>query len=146
MIAKRCKIKEYIDEKSYANIRFTGPFNNDEKYKLYMDADMINAVYGNDSLIVTTAIPNKLYDALIYRIPIIASEGTFLGEIVSERKIGIAVDAANDNLEDKLDEFWNDFKYDSFEEECERFLKEIINEQNETCKKIKAFMLGGSSF
>ena len=143
VVAERCKIKEYVEGKKYTNIQFTGPFSNNEKFKLYIDADMINAIYGNDSLIVTTALPNKLYDALIYRIPIIASKGTFLGEIIEEHKIGIAVDIEGDSLLNQLDEYWSKFNYNTFEKECDLFLDEILSEQNETRKKIKAFMLGG---
>ncbi len=41
---------------------------------------MINSIYGNDSLEVTTALPNRLYEACMFKKPIISSRDTYLGE------------------------------------------------------------------
>lgn len=138
-IAERCKIREYVDKKGYSNIVFTGSFINSEKFKLYQDADMINAVYGNDSLIVTTALPNKLYDSLIYKIPIIASKGTFLGEIVNEYNIGVVVDVVHDDLQKAFDDYWDNFSYSKFEDNCNLLLEIVSGEMKETKKIIAGF-------
>lgn len=141
-IVSRCKIKEYVEEKNYFNVEFTGPFTNSEKQKLYEDTDMINAIYGNDSLIVSTALPNKLYDSAIYKIPIIASKGTFLGQLVEEWGLGVAIDVVNDDIVAVLDDFWKNFDYEAFHEDCNRFLESVLKEQQETCNNIKNFLTG----
>ncbi len=130
------RIQEYSNEINAANVYFTGSFCNEDKKKLYENVDMINAIYGNDSLIVTTALPNKLYDAIMYRKPIIASKGTYLGELVEENHIGIAIDVEKDNIKNELNAFWQRFDKEEFVSNCDRMYKNVLKEQNGTIEAI----------
>lgn len=138
-VTERCKLKEFVENNNFTQVQFTGSFSNTEKPELYNDVDMINAIYGNDSLIVTTALPNKLYDALIYKIPIIASKGTYLGKIVEANHIGIAVDVVNDDVQALMDNYWDNFVYDEFEKNCTRFLNDVTVEMIKTKEEIIGF-------
>ncbi len=130
------RIQEYSNEINATNVCFTGSFRNEDKKKLYENVDMINAIYGNDSLIVTTALPNKLYDAIIYRKPIIASKGTYLGELVENNHIGIAIDIEKDNIKEDLNAFWQSFDKDEFVSNCDKMYENVLKEQNDTIEAI----------
>ena len=83
---KNEKITDRLEEnigKSHV-LHFEGVYQNKEKPDIYKKIDLINAVYGNESLIVTTSLPNKLYDCIVFKRPIIVHSGTYLSEIVNE--------------------------------------------------------------
>ena len=48
---------------------FKGEFKNEDKPEIYREIDFINAIYGNKSLEVTTALPNRLYDGILFKKP-----------------------------------------------------------------------------
>ncbi len=59
---------------------------------LHGEVDIIYAVYDRFDRNCQIAMPTKFYEALITRIPIVVSKDTFVGKIVEEMGIGIAVD------------------------------------------------------
>lgn len=59
---------------------------------LYQSIDCVFSVYPEEDIGVQLALPNKLYEAIVCELPIIASNRTYLGEIVKEQGIGITVD------------------------------------------------------
>ena len=135
-------IKDYCQEQSIRNVSFYGKYANEDKRCLYEEVDFINAIYGNSSKIVTTALPNKLYDCLCYKIPIIASKGTYLAEVVEECGVGVAVDVIKDDIEEKLDDYIAKFDRETFEENCNLFLDRVICEQKKTDKLVGEFLEG----
>lgn len=137
-------IKEYCQNMGYTNVYFGGEFKNTEKETLYSDTDFINAIYGNDSLIVTTALPNKLYDCLYYKIPMIVSKGTYLAEIVDYYNLGIVVDIENDDLYDKIQNYVHSFNSDCFIKNCNTLLHLVINEHRTTINMILEFIRGNN--
>lgn len=78
--AKGCNIKDT----NRKNIIFKEAFNNKEKPFLYKNYDVIHPLYGNNDISVSTLTPNRLYDAIQYKKPILASKGSYLGEIVEK--------------------------------------------------------------
>lgn len=135
-------IKQYCEERCYDNVVFGGSFRNCEKNILYNGVDFINAIYGNDSLVVTSALPNKLYDCLYYKIPIIVSKGTYLGELVKKYELGIVLDVDNDDIHRCINEYINEFNKAYFVDNCEKLLSIVKTEQNKTEKKILSFIQG----
>jgi len=81
---------------SFENVAVTGPYSYaDDVPAIYSDLDAIYCVYPTSMLNVRLAMPNKLYEAIQCRLPIIVSRGTALGDFVVNKSIGIAVDPGN---------------------------------------------------
>lgn len=132
-------IKNYCEEKNIKNSIFKGRYNNFEKEKLYEDVDIINAVYGNGSLVVTTALPNKLYDCAFYKIPIMVNSGTYLEEVVNKYNIGFSVDPFKDNILEVIHSFKNSFNANQFDMGCQDFIEDVLKDQKRTMKEIESF-------
>ena len=79
-----CDLEGYCKRNNIKNVVFKGEFKNEDKPEIYREIDFINAIYGNKSLEVTTALPNRLYDGILFKKPIIASKGTYLGEVIKK--------------------------------------------------------------
>ena len=63
-----------------------------EVARLHRDIDMIYAVYDRFDRNCQIAMPTKFYEALITKIPIMVSKDTYVGNLVEEMGIGIAID------------------------------------------------------
>lgn len=133
-----CNLQEYCHNNDYANIKFQGEFKNEDKPQIYQQIDIINSIYGNNSVEVTTAIPNKLYDSLVFKKPILVSKGTYLAKIVERYHIGIAVDM--NNIEKDIDEYIKYFDSYQFNINANNLLHVVLNEQHVFHKKIREFI------
>lgn len=132
-------LKKYIEDNVISNVTFKGKFENKDKPQIYQDIDIINAYYGTGTLEVDTALPNKLYDCLIFKKPMIATKGTYLSTIVEKYKLGIAI-SKDDDLKTKLDNFIKNFNAVEFEKTTNMLLKIEANDQEKIVEKLKEFI------
>jgi succinoglycan biosynthesis protein ExoL len=80
--------------KSSNMIEYFGAFNyTQDIYEIFNSFDILYSVYDTDFINVQLAIPNKYYEALFFRKPIIVSSNTYLSEIVKREGIGIGVNS-----------------------------------------------------
>lgn len=92
------QLKNYADK--YSNVYFFGKYNGlTETKKIYEKLDIIYLVYDTtkESLNNQLALPNKLYESMCYKVPLICSENTYLAKIVNLHKIGVSIDCKNNN-------------------------------------------------
>jgi succinoglycan biosynthesis protein ExoL len=85
-------VKEYADK--YNNIKFFGEYNFfKDSAKIYSTLDILYMPYDttNGSLNNKIALPNKLYEAIYFQVPIITSKDTYLGELVEKYDIGMTI-------------------------------------------------------
>lgn len=60
----------------------------DDLDTIYSDVDVLFVMYDQNDINVQLALPNKLYEAMYYKKPIIVSSNTYLCEMVKKYKIG----------------------------------------------------------
>lgn len=78
--------------KSSNMIEYLGAFNYSQSiYNIFNSFDILYSVYNTDFINVSLAIPNKYYEALFFRKPIIVASNTYISEIVKREGIGISV-------------------------------------------------------
>lgn len=135
-----CNLEELCRQRQIDNVWFLGKFNNRDKGEIYEKIDMINSLYGDFSLEVTTAVPNRYYDALLYKKPILASKGTFLGELVAKKHLGLAVDVFTDDVKSLIDCYIKDFDTKNFQRCCQEELATVLREQQTYEERIKSFL------
>ena len=83
--------------KEYPNCKFHGAFNSPlDLPQIYSRIDLVLSTYDVESVNVFYAEPNKIYEAIYFRTPIIVSSGTFLAEKFNRLNIGFDVDAMNE--------------------------------------------------
>jgi len=139
-----CHLEEYCKKNEYQNVVFCGAFQNSEKPKLYNDIDIINSLYGNGSLEVRSALPNRLYDALIFKKPILTTKGTYLSEIVRKYKIGLVLDSSTTYCKTdyikSITDYVNSFDATAFVKNANYLLEIVKSEQLEFHKRIQEFV------
>ncbi len=132
-----CDLQAFCQRNGICNADFFSAYDNVQKPQIYRDIDLINAVYGNKTSEVVLALPNKLYDCVLFKKPIIVSSGTCLAKLVQQYNLGIAIDVEQDDVETVLNRYLETFDPDLFQAGCRDFLKlaqqeEAIAEQRVT--------------
>lgn len=84
------QLKKHTAEAS--NVFFTGAYKYEDVSKLYLESDVVWAAYPNKDFNVKYAISNKFHESLIFGIPTIYSDKTYLGEYAEKNSIGMSVD------------------------------------------------------
>lgn len=75
------------------NVFYHGAFKNpDDLFDIYASVDVLVSTYDVVSPNVRYAEPNKLYESIFFRCPIVVSSGTFLERKVKRLEIGYSVD------------------------------------------------------
>ncbi len=138
---KNCGIQNYCCENEITNVSFIGKYDNKQKYDLYKSIDIINSIYGDDSLDATTALPHRLYEACIFKKPIISSKGTYLGEIIDQYGLGLVVNVDHDDVLSELNEYVRTFNQTTFLQGCENFLNDVKKDEEILYNKLKEFII-----
>lgn len=117
------KLKAYSICHGLSNVEFFGRYQPSEKAQLIQNASFLLSTYGNHSPILTTALPNKLADACIYRRPIIVNDGTYLADVVREWGLGIVINLDNmQTIVNQLERYYEAAVFQKFIRNCDRFL------------------------
>jgi glycosyltransferase involved in cell wall biosynthesis len=90
--------RQFDNLKEYKNIFFHGKyFGYRDLPKIYSQIDILVVTYDFKEESVKRLEPNKLYDAIYFEVPIIASKNTFLAEKVQRLDIGYVLNVENTN-------------------------------------------------
>lgn len=135
-----CDLPAFCQKNGIHNAEFFPAYENAQKPKIYQEIDLINAVYGNKTCEVLLALPNKLYDCILFKKPIIVSEGTYLAEIVKQYHLGIAINVEQDDVKMVLNHYLDSFDPCQFEEGCKAFLKLVCREEKIARQRIADFL------
>lgn len=133
-------LEEYCIKNNINNVVFKPAFENKEKPAIYEGIDIINSVYGSNSQVVKTALPNKLYDCILFKKPIMVSNNTFLSNIVNKYHLGFCVDIEKDNIYQKLLKYIENFDYKLFLEGCSDFKDKVVEEEKQAEVRLKEFL------
>ena len=77
-------------------IRFCGPYEYTRDIKrIYSDVDLIYSVYDSNDRNCQIAMPNKFYEAIIARIPIVVASRTYVASEVLRLGIGASVESGD---------------------------------------------------
>ncbi len=96
------EINQYVMDKPW--VEMYGPYNYEKEIvSLYQKVDCVYSVYDSKLDNVRIALPNRLYEAIVCELPIIAAKGTALGQFVEEENVGATVSSESpDDLKELL--------------------------------------------
>lgn len=123
-----CDLEPFCQKRGIQNAEFHPAFTNDQKPAIYQDIQLINCVYGNHNQVVRLLLPNRLYDCVLFKKPIIVSKGTYLEQVITQYHLGLAVDVENDNVVQAVTAYLENFDRIAFEAGCCQFLARVQEE------------------
>ncbi|RST59498.1 glycosyltransferase [Siminovitchia terrae] len=100
------KLEDYIKDKSlkYENIQFIGKVNYLDTFDFYSSSDIMVAVYDPRIKNHKYSAPNKFYESILLKKPIIVGKDTGIDELVREHDIGFIIDYDYKEFINTLDE------------------------------------------
>lgn len=104
------KIQEYV--KNIENVKFIGKIQYKQIIQNTLDSDVVFACYDPSVPNHRYSSPNKLYEAMMCKKPIIVCNGTGIDKLVLEKQIGLTCDFNEKSLEEAfISIFENETKY-----------------------------------
>ena len=134
-----CDLQPFCQKNGIHNAEFHPAFTNDQKPAIYRDIHMINCVYGNHNQVVRLLLPNRLYDCVLFKKPIIVSKGTYLEQVITQYHLGLAVNVENENVVQAVTSYLESFDRIAFETGCNQFLEKVNEEITDYQNALHAF-------
>lgn len=135
--------KELIDmvkKKDIQNVFFHGEYVPTDRYEFIKNTDLLHNLYKDINTMM--AMGNKYYDGIIFRIPQLCTEDSFMGKRATSSNVGLECDPYSDSF---CEAIYNYFKlvyskdnFKCFKESCDAELESILKEYYDGCTKIKA--------
>lgn len=132
------RLEQYLEINHVRNVALTGRYQRQEEKELYLKSGMINVLRYNDSISNRTALPNRLYRAALWGKPLLALEGTYLGQVIEKYHLGLVLDSLN-GAGGKIVSYWEDFDRRAYEAGRQEFLKQIQIENEAFIGSLKCF-------
>lgn len=134
------ELQKYCKENNILNVDFHGKFAPEETSRFYNKTHIINNVYGNSGIELTTALSNKLYFSGGLHLPILVSPNTYIQKISEKYKFGYVIDYDKLNLADELYNWYIQLiKNDNFTG-YDDFWKGVIKEDEKFEKTLEDFI------
>lgn len=120
------------------NITFGGYYPKEKEAEYIEKATFINIFYPRKPS-HDTALSNRFYNSLIYKKPMITTAHTTQGDYATMYKVGISIENC-DNLPNDLNDFMNQLNNTEYAENCNKLLKEFMQDYNRWAITLKNFL------
>jgi len=129
------KLKEFVKEKSIKNVFFHGEYVPKDRYKFITETDILHNVYYDENMVL--AMSNKYYDGVIFRLPQLCNQGTFMAKRIKEENVGLAIDPFDDNLTQKIYDYYTSINQNEFKNNCQTAQEKFMKEYYLGAEKVK---------
>lgn len=135
-------LKKYcVEEIASNNVFFHGAYQPDDRYTFCNYIDIIHNMYSDNNMMI--AISNKMYDGIFLCIPQICFVGSYMGQIVEKRHVGLALNPFDNDFNDMLYDYYNSLSGESFMNACNMAQKEIASQYKEAGLIVQQFAMNG---
>lgn len=130
----------YAAEKGYHNVFFHGPYLPKERYAFARETDLIHNIYNVD-FTTGNAVGNKIYDGMVFGIPQLCTDGSYMGEIIRLYDLGLPVTPSDTQLADRIWEYYQNIDWEAFDASCAVALQDVLAEQEQAKAKLMEALL-----
>lgn len=134
------ELLNYCKKHEVLNTDFHGRFEPSKTTEFYNKTDIINNVYGNSGIELTSALSNKLYFAASLKIPILVSKGTMMEKIACGFNFGYAVDFSDKNLASNIYHWYKNLDQEVLKAGCRDFMKTVYKDESVFNQRLKEFL------
>jgi len=124
-------LKKYAESKGIRNGVFHDSFPVSETAKYLENIDIMNNLYGNNTLNIRKAISIKLFHSLYSHIPVLVNTDTYVGEVATSIGVGYYVTEFTDKFKDDLYKWYHNLNFETLAENCENYLSFARKENKE---------------
>lgn len=129
----------YSNTNQINNVLITGRYKKEDEAFFYNQSDLINVLRYNDGLNNKTALPNRLYHAILFGKPLFTFDGTAMAKEIKKFNLGLVL-SSMDDLEHKIANYLNDFDVEVYEKGRTSYIHSVIEDNNYFNKKVIEFI------
>ena len=132
------ELEKCAADNGITNTLFHGGFPVSDTAKFLEQIDIINNLYGNNSINLRKAISIKFYHALFSRIPILVCPDTYVGKLATDVGIGFIIsdEEINESIPDRMYTWYRSLDFDKINNSCEKYLENVYREN----KKLESLL------
>ena len=131
-------LEEYAKVNGYQNISFQGYYEKCNEPGIIRNSDFINIYYPN-IISHQTALSNRFYNSIIYRVPMIVTKGQIQGYYCEKYNLGLVIENT-ENLEAKLSNWISQNDFNDYQNRCIVLLKEFIQDYEIFASMVSQFL------
>ena len=124
------ELKNFAVELNAKNIFFHGEYNPEDRYEFIKNTDIIHNIYDDNNMML--AMGNKYYDSIIFRIPQICTDGSYMGKMAEKHGIGKQVNPNDPNFANEIYNYYRNLDQKQFKINCDEILEKIIEDNRRT--------------
>jgi len=128
-------LKEYVSSIEANNVFFHGAYEPNERYLFAAQSDIIHNMYCDGNMML--AVANKYYDGMIFYLPQLCVQGSYMGTLVENSGIGIQVDPYDDNFLDHVFQSYHTMDRAQFRKNCDLLLENVVEQHRCACDVIQ---------
>lgn len=120
-------IQSYVVKNNISNVSFIDFYTKEEEDEFVMSSDIMN-IYFLRNKHSDNIMSNRLYLALKYKKPIIATKDSIQGDYVEQHNLGISIENCT-NLPERIKEYLDNLDFAAFGERCDMLLGKFNKDQ-----------------
>lgn len=125
---------QFVQSKKISNVFFHGEYSAEDKVKIVNNTDIIHNIYVNKNAMI--CVGNKYYDGLIFKIPQLCMENSYMAQLSEKNGVGISCNPYDENFTNIIFNYYSKINVDKFDSNCEKVLVSIKKEYNTIAEKI----------
>ncbi len=132
-------LEKYCKEKGINNTDFVSYFPPKETLHYYEQTDIINNNYGNNSVNLRTALSNKLYYSLLFHLPLLVTENTFMQELTDEYDMSFTFSESKD-FADQLADWYQKIRSSEIKPQYGKLWDKVKSEDDNFVSEFQKFI------
>lgn len=133
-------IEEYAQNNGFNNVICSGNFPVNKTKEYLAKCDIINNIFGNNSIAVKTLTSIRLFHAAYMNMPILVSKSTYMEKLINEYNIGYVVDFKDNNLANHIYEWYRNICFPVFKRNCACLINMATESNKIFYEKLKDFL------
>lgn len=135
-------LKKYVNEIGAMNIFFHGEYRPEDRYQFVCNTDLIHNIYKDDNMML--AMGNKYYDGIIFYIPQLCFQGSFMGQKCTKNEIGLECDPYSEQFTQSIYDYISGITKDDFMKSCDKALIDVLQEIECAADIVKNLLTGSA--
>lgn len=119
-------LKAYAKDLCAENVFFHGEYKPEDRYEFVRNTDLIHNIYNDGNTML--AMGNKYYDGIIFYIPQLCFEGSFMAQKAEKAGVGLSCNPYDTDFTEKVYKYFQETDRSEFAFCCDSELQTILNE------------------
>ena len=129
-------LEDYAKKMNIKNTVFVDTFPVSDTKKYLENIDIINNLYGNNTINLRKAVSIKFYHAVYAKIPILVCPDTYTGTLSKNLGIGFEVDLINNQTKEDLYKWYRALNFEMIDSNCNNFIYTSLQENKKLKKEL----------